>query len=422
MPLPDLIEVHPLTARVSARVTIPGSKSLTNRALILAALGSGKTRLRHALWSEDTQVMIECMRALGFGLEVQPDSSEPSNRHIEVTGLEGIIPRAGTLETPLELFIANAGTAARFLCALACLGHGIYRVHGIERMHQRPQAALFDALRQLGYRVDAPLNKLPAIIHGTGPRAGECIVSIEESSQFASALLLASKVGGWSINVVGENAEESPYVSMTVELMNLAAGGEFPIEPDASSASYFWGANWLLSPASRIEVDHWMEASLQIDARFPDVIRQFPRSISRHDELGDSIMTAIVLAPFAKEPKVFTDLGRLRVQECERVQALKTELTKCGAKVEEERETLTILPGALHGAVIDTYNDHRMAMCFATLALKVPGIKIENPSCVNKTFPNFFQKLAAAPPAGLGARVTDARTGQFLDSAALLPA
>ena len=138
------------------------------------------------------------------------------------------------------------------------------------------------------------------------------------------------------------------------------------------------------------------------------------RVISRLNELADSIMTAIVLAPFAGQPIKFIDLGRLRVQECERVVALRTELTKCGAKVVEEGDTLTVYPSKLHGAEIETYNDHRMAMCFAILGLKVPGIKIKNPACVKKTFPNFFQKLAAPPPKGLGATILDAKTGRKL--------
>ena len=138
-------------------------------------------------------------------------------------------------------------------------------------------------------------------------------------------------------------------------------------------------------------------------------------AISRQTDLGDSIMTAIVLAPFADQPAKFTDLGRLRLQECERVLALKTELTKCGAKVIEEGDTLTVFPSKLHGSEIETYHDHRMAMCFAILGLKVPGIRIKNPACVKKTFPNFFQKLAALPPKGLGAEIRDARTGRKLE-------
>jgi 3-phosphoshikimate 1-carboxyvinyltransferase len=405
----NTIEIHPITGAVNCAMSVPGSKSITNRALVLAALSSGRRILRHALWSEDTQVMVDCLQRLGFETWIEADSDEPGNRHITVVGRGGEVPQGGTATTPLELSIGNAGTAARFLAAMVCLGRGVYRLSGIERMHQRPQGALFKSLRQLGYRIETPNDRLPAIIYGEGPKSGSCVVSIEESSQFASALLLSGGIGGWRIQIEGENAEESPYVSMTTELMRAFqnAGEVFQIEPDASSASYVWGANWLLRDnGSRIEVSGWMQKSLQIDARFPNMIEKFPNEISRLDELGDSIMTAIVLAPFAKEAKRFTDLGRLRVQECERVYALKTELQKCGAQVEEKGDTLTVCPGELHGGTIQTYNDHRMAMCFGTLALKVPGIRIENPSCVKKTFPNFFQKLAARPPHGLGARIS----------------
>jgi 3-phosphoshikimate 1-carboxyvinyltransferase len=421
MPLPDLIEIEPLVHPVEAAITVPGSKSITNRALVLAALADGVTELRRALWSEDTQVMVECLRKLRFSVEVEPDPLEEGNRHIRVLGLGGKLPKGGTAAEPLELFVGNAGTAARFLAAMVCLGNGHYRLSGVPRMHQRPQAALFHSLRQLGYDVLSPNDKLPVTIQGTGPKRGECIVSIEESSQFASALLLSAPHGQWSINIVGENSEESPYVTMTSQLIAQFPrnGGTFDIEPDASSASYIWGADWLLRSApdtakSRISVAGWMKQSMQIDALFPGVLDKFPARLSRQDELGDSIMTAIVLAPFAPEAKEFTDLRRLRLQECERVHALRSELSKCGATIEERGDTLRVTPGPLHGATIHTYNDHRMAMCFGILALKVPGIKLENPACVKKTFPNFFPKLAAEPPDGLGARIRD-RAGRVLD-------
>src|SRR5256886_10112497 len=219
MPLPELIEIVPLKKAVQAEITVPGSKSITNRALILAALAEGETALRGALWSEDTQVMVEGLRALGFVAEVADDPQEFCNRTITVRGLGGKIPGGGTLESPLEIFVGNAGTAARFLTSLVCLGNGIYRIHGLKRMHQRPQEALFHALRELGYCIDSVNDKLPATVHGTGPREGTCCVSIAESSQFASALLLCAKVGSWHVNVVGENAEESPYVAMTTQLI-----------------------------------------------------------------------------------------------------------------------------------------------------------------------------------------------------------
>src|SRR6266480_7030440 len=218
MALPDLIEIVPLDKPVRAEITVPGSKSITNRALILAALADGETTLQGALWSEDTQVMVEALRKLGFEVEIEPDPNEFSNRAITVKGLGGRIPKAGNSKKPLEIFVGNAGTAARFLAALVCLGHGVYRLQGVPRMHERPQAALFKALGQLGYRIDSPTGRLPAMIHGTGPQPGDCQVSIEEGSQFASALLLGAHSGGWHVEVIGEDAEESPYVTMTQEL------------------------------------------------------------------------------------------------------------------------------------------------------------------------------------------------------------
>jgi 3-phosphoshikimate 1-carboxyvinyltransferase len=407
MSLPDLIEIVPLAQPVRAEITVPGSKSITNRALVLAALADGETTLTGALWSEDTQVMVECLQELGFMVNVTPDAHEFCNRTITVYGLGGKVPRGGTAEQPMELFVGNAGTAARFLTAMVCLGEGVYRLNGVPRMHERPQAALFLALRQLGYKLHAPHDRLPVIIDGGGPRRAACRVSIEESSQFASALILCAGTGGWGVEIVGENADESPYVAMTLALREVfpARGGRFHIEPDASSGSYFWGAGQLLG--SKVSVADWPKSGWQIDAEFPKFL-PLPGEISREGQLGDSIMTAIVLGPLAGHTTHFVELGRLRVQECERVVALRTELAKCGAEVLEHHDTLTVEPGMIHGATIETYNDHRMAMSFAILGLKVAGIKIKNPACVKKTFPNFFQKLAAPPPHGLGAIILDA--------------
>jgi 3-phosphoshikimate 1-carboxyvinyltransferase len=239
-------------------------------------------------------------------------------------------------------------------------------------------------------------------------------VSVDESSQFASSLLLAGDAGGWNVEIRGGDHEELPYVEMTRELVKTfpRRGGKFQIEPDASSGSYFWGAGWLLSrhQESEVAVLNWPTSGWQLDARFAEYTRadSFPSVISRSRDLADSIMTAIVLAPLSGTgPVKFIDLGRLRVQECERVVALRSELAQCGARVIEQGDTLEIFSSPLHGATVETYNDHRMAMCFAILGLKVPGIKIKNPACVKKTFPNFFQKLAAAPPHGLGALILD---------------
>lgn len=450
MPLPDLIEIVPLTKPVRAEITVPGSKSITNRALILAALADGVVTLEGALWSEDTQVMVEALKVLGFEVKVEPDAAEFCNRTITVRGLGGKIPNAGTPEKPLELFVGNAGTAARFLAAMVCLGSGAYRLSGVPRMHERPQAALFKALRELGYRVDATGDKLPVLICGQARRAGygmrSCTVSIEESSQFASALLLSAKHGGWDVKVAGDEVEEAPYVTMTEHLVEVFAwsGGRFQIEPDASSSSYFRAAGWLFPRVVEnpfgglgefmpgIRTNDWNQG-LQVDLKFlnyfqvpcrilhvrdKDSTIRDKTVVSRVLDLGDSIMTSIVMSPLSQDLVIYRDLGRLRVQECERVVALQTELTKCGATVIEEGDTLTVYPakpGELHGAEIETYNDHRMAMCFAILGLKVPGIKLKNPACVKKTFPNFFQKLATPPPTGLGAEIRDGRTGRKLE-------
>lgn len=464
MALPDLIEIIPLEKPVRAEITVPGSKSITNRALVLAALADGEVTLEGALWSEDTQVMTEALRTLGFEVRVKNDPAEFCNRTITVKGQGGKIPNGGTGEKPLELFVGNAGTAARFLAAMVCLGDGVYRLSGVPRMHERPQAELFKALRELGYHVDSANDKLPATFHGAGWKPGECKVSMSESSQFASALLLSAKAGGWDVKVVGDHREEAPYVVMTEQLVESfpRRGGQFRVEPDASSGSYFWGANWLVSvgawmagflqetPYYRIEsrfhtlwkwiqdaypiaglgmgaedylatkVRNWPVSGWQIDAEFPAFI-PLPEIISREGQLGDSIMTSIVigadlwggLGMERREKGIrFTDLGRLRVQECERVVALHTELTKCGAKVVEEGDALIVYQSKLHGAEIETYNDHRMAMCFAILGLKVPGIRLKNPACVKKTFPNFFQKLAAPPPNGLGVEIWEVKDGK----------
>ena len=440
--IPDLIEIVPLHEPVRASITVPGSKSITNRALIAAAMATGKTVLRGALWSEDTQVMVEALRKLGFAIEVAADPRESSNRTITIEGSGGNVPNSGTVGLPLEIYVGNAGTAARFLSALVCLGNGTYSLRGTSRMHERPQAALFNALRQLGYHIESQNNKLPAVIHGGGPRAANCQINLHESSQFASALLLCAKAGGWSVEVVGDDADEAPYVAMTQKLIEAFSKkhDEFAIEPDTSSASYFVAANWLVRLLARdvlenghntdenyrrrqhaytdlyntlnvVAVAGFPKSDWQIDTAFDHYI-PLPKQISRRTDLGDSIMTAMVLAPFANQPTTFKDLQNLRLQECDRVSAMQTELTKCGVRVEVAGDDLTVFPSSktLHGAEIETYDDHRMAMCFAIFGLRVPGIRLKNPACVKKTFPNFFQKLAAPPPQGLGQWILDART------------
>mmetsp|Transcript_55074 Transcript_55074/g.131245 ORF Transcript_55074/g.131245 Transcript_55074/m.131245 type:complete len:454 (+) Transcript_55074:123-1484(+) len=452
MPLPPLIEVEPFSEEQlasfkekKARVTIPGSKSITNRAIVLAAMGDGVVTLKGALWSEDTEAMCDCMTKLGIEVKVTPDPEVESNRLIEVRGCGGKIPNAGTAEAPLELFVANAGTAARFLSAMVCLGNGVFRLSGVPRMHERPQAELLRALRTLGYQIDSPNDKLPAVFHGKGPQPGAVTVSVEESSQFASALLLSSRVGGWQVSTPeGANPDELPYVEMTRRLLEVfpTAGGTFQVEPDASSASYFHAVNSMFPDVAPVEVLACQPpkraggSGWQIDADFPEhaPVRAKPAReapVSRKTDLGDSIMTAIAIAPLASTATTFVELGVLRRQECERVEALRTELTKCKAKVTETGDTLVIEPSdpaSLGDASIATYHDHRMAMSLATLALAVKGVKIEDPSCVRKTVPSFFQTLAAAPPQGLGVKIwevdpsTGARSRQLVEPADLFAA
>ena len=428
MALTPALEVIPPAGPIRARMTVPGSKSETNRALILAALAEGPITLRGALWSDDTQVMADALRTLGLEVTVSPDPAEPSNCTIEVSG-GGRIADGGTAEAPVELFVGNAGTAARFLTAFVALGRGAYRLSGTPRMHERPQKALFEALRQLGYAVDAPGDHLPAIVHGAGARPGACEVSIAESSQFTSALLLSSKPGGWRVTVTDANADESPYVAMTEQMLGVfPSRGEYAIEGDTSSGSYFVGANLaarLLTGASAagsapVEVTNWPASGWQFDerfARFCDAALEghAPERVSRTTDLGDSIMTAIVLAPLLSRPVRFVDLARLRVQECDRVEALYQGLTSCGANIEMLGDDLLVHPSTLHGATIETFDDHRVAMCFAMLGLFVPGMVILNPSCVSKTFPDFFAKLAAPMPNGLGATLRDPSDGHLLD-------
>mmetsp|Transcript_70801 Transcript_70801/g.122592 ORF Transcript_70801/g.122592 Transcript_70801/m.122592 type:complete len:483 (-) Transcript_70801:63-1511(-) len=467
MPLPPLIEIVPFSEEqlnsfreAKSKIVIPGSKSITNRAIVLAALGDGPVTLRGALWSEDTEAMSDCMKRLGIEVEIAEDPDVQANRIITVHGCNGTIPKGGTAEAPLELFVANAGTAARFLSAMVCLGEGVYRLSGVPRMHERPQMELIRALRALGYRIDTPNDKLPAVFHGGGRRPGEVTVSVDDSSQFASALLLSSRSGGWAVSVPeGANPDELPYVEMTRRMLEVfpKSGGSFQIEPDASSASYFHAVNALFPEISPVHVMACQPprsdggTGWQIDAEFP---RLAPRAveavkdkceveepceretkkakmsngedkaavkgektISRKTDLGDSIMTGIAIAPLAEQPYTFTKLGVLRKQECERVKALHDELTKCRAEVKEVGDTLEVTPcraADLGNARICTYHDHRMAMCFATLGLAAAGIKIEDPSCVRKTVPSFFQILAAAPPHGLGVQIweCDSSTGE----------
>ena len=366
--LPDILEIKPLTRPPNCTITIPGSKSITNRALILAALSKGKCTLRGALWADDTQVMVDSLQRLDFVVTVSP-VDENSNCTIVVEGRGGEIPAKKA-----ELYVGNAGTAARFLTALVCRGHGEYRIAGDPRMHERPMGELFRAL-------GLPGEHLPVTIHATGMKPARLRVRGVESSQFASALML-----------VGHEVETEPhaYVEMTREMLR-SFQPDYAIEPDLSGASYFVAAGFLTD--GKVNVAGWPMNSLQVDGRFPGFLPP-PARVSRQTDLGDSVMTLAICALFGRQPMKLVEGERLRVQECDRISAVVTELKRVGAKAEEHADGFTVWPSdRLHGADIETYNDHRMAMCFGVLGLKVPGIRIKNPACVRKTFPNFFEKL-----------------------------
>jgi 3-phosphoshikimate 1-carboxyvinyltransferase len=385
-PLPDILEIKPLTKPPNCTITVPGSKSITNRALILAALADGKCTLRGALWADDTQVMVDSLQKLGFEVTVEPDPVEGCNRTITVGGRGGEIPTKKA-----ELYVGNAGTAARFLTALVCLGHGEYTIRGDARMHERPMKDLFDALAKLGVEIKSTLDHLPVTIRSGGLHGGEVVIGSKHTSQFASAFFLiekAAKLTIWSQDVEDENG----YVPLTVATVKQFRRN-FQIEPDLSSASYFLAVKHLMG--GRVEIAEWPAESAQIDRNFPKLLPP-PARISRKSDLGDSVMTLAICAPFGRHPMQVVRAERMRVQETDRIHAMVTELKRVGAKAEEHEDGFTVhltKPERLHGADIETYNDHRMAMCFAVLGLKVPGIRIKNPGCVSKTFPNFFEKL-----------------------------
>ncbi len=388
MKFPDVIPIRPLRGPVHASISVPGSKSLTNRALILAALAKERTTLRGALWSEDTQVMTEALQRLGLDVVLAADSTNPCNRMIIVEGCGGEIP-----VSEAELFVGTAGTAARFLAAFCALGKGRYRLHGTPRMHERPMQELFDALRQLGARVEDTDGKLPAVIHGP-IRAGKIAVSGEESSQFASALLLISKIAKLEVK-----SPESSYVTMTRKLLKEweTPSEARDIEPDASSASYFIALRHL--HGGMLKIARWPKTSTQMDHRLEKFLPP-PARVSRKTDLGDAVLTLAVTAAALKRPFHLVEAGNLRKQECDRLAALAMELNKCGVPASELPEELIVLPAMVFSeATIETYHDHRMAMSFAVLGTVdalgngKPWITLRNPACVAKTFPNFFETL-----------------------------
>ncbi|MBN9120576.1 MAG: 3-phosphoshikimate 1-carboxyvinyltransferase [Planctomycetes bacterium] len=421
-------EIAPLAKPVNATVTVPGSKSITNRALVLAALMAHKgPRLLHgALRSEDTEVMLDCLNRLGFGFRPMWSAGSigvDQNKRSEV------IPHSNA-----DLFVGNSGTTVRFLTAVLSLGAGRYRLDGVPRMRERPIQDLLDALSQLGARATSETGNgcPPVLIESSGRWPGGVVtVRSSVSSQFLSGLLLAAPFAGveTEFRPDGELVSE-PYVEMTVRMLRdwmcdveRTAGGyrvkpirnvvggpdRYVIEPDASAASYFWAAAAITG--GRVTVSGLNRTSLQGDVRFVDVLGQMGCRVEECDagitvhggtlrgvdvdmnDISDTVMTLGAVACFAEGSTTIRNVGHIRHKETDRIAALAVELRKLGAEIEERDDGLTVTPRPLKGCAVDTYNDHRMAMSLALVGLKVPGVVIRNPGCVAKTYPGFWRDL-----------------------------
>jgi 3-phosphoshikimate 1-carboxyvinyltransferase len=426
MHYPDRLEVIPLSKPPHATIRVPGSKSITNRALVLASLFCrGRCRIAGALHSEDTEVMVDSLQRLGFRVTANWDAGA-----LEVAK-ERSAPLIPAKEA--ELFVANSGTSMRFLTAMVAAGQGRYRLDGIARMRERPIDDLLSGLQQLGVkaRSEAGSGCPPVVVEANGLRGGTVRVKGDVSSQFLSALLLAAPAAEGDIEIIVEgDLVSKPYIDMTVGMMRAwglkcvahthdlyrIPGGQqgdldyFEVEPDASAASYFLAAAAICQ--GRVVVPGLdVYRSWQGDVKFATYLAEMGCEVPKDKDhllvrgqtlhgidvdmnaISDTVMTLAAVACFAEEPTTIRNVAHIRHKETDRLTALATELRKVGADVVEFKDGLTITPQPLHSAEIDTYNDHRMAMSMALIGLKVPGVIIKNPGCVAKTYPNFWQDL-----------------------------
>ncbi len=428
--LMDFIDL-PAVTRASGSVRLPGSKSISNRVLLLAALSSGTTQVRALLDSDDTRVMLDALRALGVGVARLADSDDYT-----ITGVGGAFP-----VKQAELFLGNAGTAFRSLTAACALSGGEYRLKGVSRMHERPIGDLVDALRLLGARIDyLGLDGFPPLqIHPATMAADATQVRGNVSSQFLTGLMMALPLRQResSIDVIGELISK-PYIGITLAMLRrfgieiaqdgwqrftvpaharYQSPGEIWVEGDASSASYFLAAGAI--GGGPVRVEGVGRDSVQGDVRFADALAQMgaqielgpnwiearaPTSGKLHaieldcNHIPDAAMTLAVAALFADGTTTLTNIASWRVKETDRIHAMATELRKVGATVEEGADFIRITPPHASRltphAVIDTYDDHRMAMCLSLVSLGGVPIRINDPACVNKTFPTYFNMLA----------------------------
>ena len=422
-------DIHPILTTVQAKVSVPGSKSITNRALLIAALANGKTNIQNALFSDDSRYFAGALEELGFVLEMDESAST-----ISVCGLGGTIPKGKA-----NLFIGNAGTAARFLSAFLCIGNGFYTLDGEPRMRERPIGDLVDSLAGLGVQISGTRNIEteqicpPVQINANGLAGGVTQVAGQTSSQYLSALMMVAPyaTGPFTIEVIGE-LNSKPYVDMTEKVMedfglciardgyhsfsvkpgSYTANPLYVVESDASAASYFFALPAVTGGS--ITVQNISRASIQGDINFLDVlakmglqIEQKQNEITVHNfggelrgvevdmsHIPDTAQTLAAIAPFATSPTTIRGIASARVKETDRVSATCTELRKLGVQVQEFPDGMRIEPcNSLLPAQIETYKDHRMAMAFSLIGLRHAGVEILDPGCVSKTFPNFFEVL-----------------------------
>ncbi|HEX9334218.1 MAG TPA: 3-phosphoshikimate 1-carboxyvinyltransferase, partial [Anaerolineales bacterium] len=412
----------PIRQPLNAIVRVPGSKSLTNRALLIASLANGKTRLTNALFSDDSCYFAKALQTLGFDIQL-----DETNHEMTVTGLGGKIPAKQA-----ELYVGNAGTAARFLSAFLTLGNGEYILDGDSRMRGRPIQDLIGALNQLGVELEAKNNCPPVEIFAKGLPGGKTKIAGNISSQFLSALLMVAPYAKSPIEIeVTTELNSKPYVDMTIAIMQdfgveikrqgynyfiihpsfFSPLSSYSIESDASAASYFFAAPAIC--VGTVRVENISRTSKQGDIAFLDILQQMGCIIKETDnfievtgtktlsgvdvdmrDIPDTAQTIAAIAPFGSSPTRIRGIASARVKETDRIHATCTELARLGIHVEEHEDGMTIYPcDDIQPGTIRTYNDHRMAMAFSLIGLRADGITIENPSCVAKTFPKFFEVL-----------------------------
>ncbi len=408
---PALISVSPARHPIRGRATLPGSKSITNRALLLAALASGTSRLTGALKSDDTAVMAAALHGMGVSIEEPDDTSF-------------LVTSSGRLTVPTgPLHLGNAGTATRFLTAAAALVDGTVVVDGDVHMRRRPIAPLVHALRTLGVNVAASSGCPPVVIRGQGCLPGGRVeIDGNLSSQYVSALLMVAACGRGPVEVAltGPEIGAKGYVKLTIATMAAFGAQVEPagpavwrvaptgyratnlvVEPDASAATYLWAAEVLTGGS--IDLGLAPDAFNQPDAQAYRIIRTFPNlpAVIDGSQMQDAVPTLAVLAAFNRAPVRFTGIFNLRVKECDRVAALASELSRIAPGLGREEGADLIVAGgtgpatAMGPADVQTYSDHRIAMSFALIGLRVPGITIIDPGCVSKTYPGFWRTLAS---------------------------